>query len=126
MFWNTKVSNSAGLAAEDQALAYLQQQGLRLCERNYACKTGELDLIMKDRDTLVFVEVRYRKSHNFGSAEESVNYRKRERLNRTAAHYMQAFNLTDKLPCRFDIITIQPDVNRADNRVNWIRNAFGP
>ncbi|WP_281648599.1 YraN family protein [Parendozoicomonas sp. Alg238-R29] len=127
MFWKTKVKNQTGKAAEDLALTYLQSNGLKLCERNYACKTGELDLIMKDGDTLVFVEVRFRQSQNFGSAAESVDYRKQLRLNRTAEHYLQTFNLTDKQPCRFDIISIQPDANRGRNhQVDWIRNAFGP
>ncbi|MTI15254.1 YraN family protein [Sansalvadorimonas verongulae] len=126
MFWKTKVNNQTGLAAENQALAFLQKQGLRLRERNYACKAGELDLVMNDKDTLVFIEVRFRKSDNYGSAEESVTHRKQARLNRAAAHYMQTFRLTDKVPCRFDIITIHPDRNRDGNQVNWIRNAFGP
>ncbi len=127
MFWKTTVSNHSGKAAEDQALAFLQKKGLTLHQRNYACKSGELDLVMQEKDTLVFVEVRYRKSDDFGSAAESVNRQKIMRLNRTAEHFLQTFKLTDKQPCRFDIITVQPDSDHTQkNSVNWLKNVFGP
>ncbi len=127
MFWKTKVTNKTGKCAEDQALAFLERQGLILRERNYACKSGEIDLVMQENDTLVFVEVRYRKSARFGSAEESVGYQKQQRLMRTAAHYLQTFKLTDKHPCRFDIITAQPavDGNTGTPVACWLKNAFG-
>ncbi|MCL6268983.1 YraN family protein [Sansalvadorimonas sp. 2012CJ34-2] len=125
MFWKTRVHNTAGKKAEDLALNYLRRKGMKLRERNYACRTGELDLIMQDRDTLVFVEVRFRSHRNFGAPEESVDYRKCQRLIRTAQHYMQTYNLTDQQPCRFDIIAIQPDAHHNDlYSVNWTRDAF--
>ncbi len=127
MFWTTKIRNQTGKRAEDMALAFLKSQGLSLRSRNYAFKGGELDLIMEDRDTLIFIEVRFRKNNHYGSPEETVDFRKQQRLNRAAAHFLQNHNLTDKQPCRFDIITIQPDANRdTEHSVNWIRNAFGP
>ena len=96
-----------------------------LREQNYACRCGELDLIMQDRETLVFVEVKFRSHCHFGMPEESVDYRKCQRLIRTAQHYMQTYNLTDQQPCRFDIISIQPDAHRDTVfSVNWIRDAF--
>ncbi len=98
---------------------------MTLHARNYACRAGELDLVMQDGQALVFVEVRFRKSSRFGSPAESVDYRKCQRLMRTAQHYMQTYNLTDQQPCRFDIISIQPDESRGNVfSVNWIRDAF--
>ena len=126
MFWKTRVHNPKGRAAEDQALGYLTNQGLILRERNYACRTGELDLVMQDGDTLVFIEVRFRSSIHYGLPIESVDNRKCQRLMRTAQHYMQTYNLTDQQPCRFDIISVQPDMSRGNIfSINWIKDALG-
>ena len=73
-------AESAGTGAEDLACAYLQQNGLRLLARNYRCRSGEIDLIMRDGEYLVFVEVRYRKREAFGSAAETVSSSKRARI----------------------------------------------
>ncbi|MFX7820786.1 YraN family protein, partial [Acinetobacter baumannii] len=74
---------------EDAALVYLQQQGLRLLERNWRCKAGEIDLIMQDDATLVFVEVRRRKNDRFGGAAASVTWHKQQKLIRAAQWYLQ-------------------------------------
>ena len=108
---------SSGEAAEEAALRWLEQQGLSLVTRNYRCKAGEIDLVMQDGESLVFVEVRYRRHANFGSAAESVGTAKQRRLRRTAEHYLQ--RLATLPPCRFDIIGID-----AQKRIDWIRNAF--
>jgi putative endonuclease len=106
-----------GEAAEARALDWLRQQGLEPVTRNYRCKVGEIDLVMREGDSLVFVEVRYRSHPGFGSAAESVTLRKQQRLQRAASHYLQRLRKTP--PCRFDIIGID-----ADGAVEWIRNAF--
>ena len=117
--------NEAGRRAEQGACNYLQQQGLRLVERNYACTRGEIDLIMQDRDTLVFVEVRYRRNAHYGSAAESVDWRKQGKLSATAAHYLQEHPKAARQACRFDVIALSGQ-NTAGNKTNvdWIPNAF--
>ena len=124
MFWTTKITNQKGLLAEKQALEYLKRKGLKLTDRNYACPTGELDLIMQDGETLVFIEVRYRSSILYGTALESIDWTKQQRICKTASHYLQQKGLTDKCPCRFDIITAQPAAAAERPEFEWIRDAF--
>jgi putative endonuclease len=103
---------------EQLACRYLESQGLRLVARNHRCRHGEIDLVMRDADTLVFVEVRYRRSQRFGSAAESVDAHKQRRLAAAAGHYLQGHPCP--LPCRFDVLAIG-----AADGIDWIRNAFG-
>ena len=110
-----------GRMAEDRACDYLQAQGLKLLQRNYRTRRGEIDLILQDADTLVFVEVRYRLQDAFGSAVESVDRRKQSRLTACALHYLQALPNRRQISCRFDVLAI----SGPDNRIEWIRNAFG-
>ena len=109
-----------GDAAENEALQYLQRHGLHLVERNYHCKPGEIDLVMRDGSSLVFVEVRSRRNTRFGSPVETVVARKQQRLVRAAAHYLQYHKLD--LPCRFDVIGICRDSDTV--QVEWIKDAF--
>lgn len=105
-----------GTAGEDRALAYLQQQGLRLVERNFRCKMGEIDLIMRHDAVLVFVEVRARADDRHGGAAASITPAKQRRLIRAAQFYLQRLRT---LPaCRFDVIAIDGDVLR------WLSNAI--
>ncbi|MET0066120.1 MAG: YraN family protein [Candidatus Thiodiazotropha sp.] len=109
-----------GAEAEQQALDYLHRQGLRLIERNYRCKAGELDLIMCDRsDSLIFVEVRYRRSSDYGSASESITPGKQRKLLAAARHYLQTH--AEERPCRFDVVTLNGD---SHPRMEWIKNAI--
>jgi putative endonuclease len=106
----------AGDAAEDLALEYLQQQGLTLVTRNFRCKGGELDLVMQDRADLVFVEVRKRACHNYGSAADSITASKQARLVTAAQIFLQRYR---SLPsCRFDVVAID------GARIDWLKNAF--
>ena len=109
-----------GEAAETAALHYLEHHGLNLVERNFYCKSGELDLIMRHGTYLVFVEVRSRRSTRFGRAVETVAYRKQQRLLRSAAFYLQKHRLD--LPCRFDIVGINR--NSDSVQVEWVKDAF--
>lgn len=110
--------NLNGVEAEDAALRFLTRQGLRLQQRNYVCRMGEIDLIMRDGATLVFVEVRMRRSHTFGSAAESITPRKRSRLAAAARHYLASAH---EMPaCRFDAVLIDGNGNPE-----WIKDAFG-
>ena len=110
----------SGRDAERQALAHLQQQGLRLLAQNWLCKRGELDLVMLDGDTVVFVEVRYRQHTQWGGALDSIDARKREKLILAAQYFLQSEARWADSPCRFDVVAI--DSTAAD--LNWLRNAF--
>ena len=109
-----------GRDAEDRACSYLQEHGLTLLHRNYRSKRGEIDLILQDTDSLVFVEVRYRRQSGFGSAAETVDQRKQAKLIACARHFLQALPNTARQPCRFDVLSI----NGPATRIEWIRNAF--
>ena len=113
-----------GEYTEQLACDYLQQQGLRLIEKNFNCKCGEIDLIMQHNDSLVFVEVRYRRNNNFGSAAESVTPNKQRKLLNTAALYLQQNPAYNNQPARFDIVSITGPLQQADIDINWIENAF--
>ncbi len=102
---------------ERQARSHLEREGLRFVASNVRCKRGELDLVMRDGDTLVFIEVRYRASARFGGAAASVDPRKQTRLITAAAHYLQRH--PTELPCRFDVIAID-----GTGAIQWIRHAF--
>ena len=113
---------SRGREAEERACRHLLQQGLTLTERNYRSPFGEIDLVMQERDTLVFIEVRYRTRGDFGSAAETVDARKQARLRATAEHYRQNAPRASKKACRFDIVAITGDGEDGDFR--WLRNVF--
>ncbi|MEX1196654.1 MAG: YraN family protein [Pseudohongiellaceae bacterium] len=108
-----------GLALEQQGGRYLSAHGLRMLGSNYHCRAGEIDLIMQDGDTLVFIEVRFRRSGLRGSPVETVTPAKQRKLIRCARHYLMSHRLQDAVPCRFDVLGIGPG-----NRMTWIRNAF--
>ena len=110
-------SSRVGSEKERRACAYLENNGLRLLERNYRCRRGEIDLVMRDAEDLVFVEVRYRTTSRYGTPAETVDTHKQRRLAAAAAHYLQ-YNPTN-LPCRFDVVAVS-----GSNRIDWIRNAF--
>jgi len=115
-------SQDIGNDAEDLACAYLQERGLRLRERNYRTRLGELDLICEDGDTLVFVEVRYRNSRSHGGGLESVDRRKQDKLVKTALYYLQQHPRLARRAARFDVIAIRP--GPAGPHIDWIPNAF--
>lgn len=107
-----------GRQAERLAALYLQQQGLQLLESNYHCRFGEIDLIMRDRQELVFVEVRLRSRSQFGDAAESITADKQKKLLATASHYLARHGTQ---ACRFDALLLE---SLEDIVPRWIRNAF--
>jgi putative endonuclease len=111
-------AKALGQAAENAALDYLQGQGLCLVARNVRFRVGELDLIMKDQTTIVFVEVRWRRSAAFGSAAASVDWRKQQRMIRAAQLWLGRFG-QDLPACRFDVVACSP------GRLDWLAGAFG-
>jgi len=117
-------TKAAGDAAEARALAHLQRQGLTLVERNYRvargphARGGEIDLVLRERDgTLVFVEVRARRSGAHGGAAASVGAAKQRALVYAAQHYLMRLPVAP--PCRFDVVAIDGE------RIEWLRAAFG-
>ncbi|TFW16154.1 YraN family protein [Duganella callida] len=105
-----------GRLGEDRALAHLEAHGLTLVERNFLCKSGEIDLIMLDGPLLVFVEVRRRASARFGGAVYSVTPAKQQRLLRAAQYYLLRHKIPP--PCRFDVVAID------EHKLSWIQNAL--
>ena len=113
--------DTQGLGGEAEALAerFLSKQGLKLVARNVRCRGGEIDLVMQDGRSLVFVEVRLRTHKAFGSAAESVALRKQQRVILAAQHFLA--QRSDTPPCRFDVIALD---GLSVERIEWIRDAF--
>lgn len=109
-------AQSAGGHAEDRAEAFLAGRGLAIVERNYRTRLGEIDLIARDGDTLVFVEVRRRENAHFGGAAGSIDWKKRRRLASAARHFLA--RLGAEPPCRFDVVAL------GDGPPLWLRGAF--
>jgi len=107
-----------GNLAEKKALDYLLIQGLTLREKNFRSSRGEIDLIMDDDETIVFIEVRSTNTNKFGSGLESIDFTKEQHILDTADDYLLKNNLYDKTTCRYDVISID------ENKLNWIINAF--
>lgn len=122
--WTLRLHSKPGRAAEEAALQYLQRQGLKLVCRNYACRLGEIDLVMSDQEYLVFIEVRYRKNQNYGSPFESIDSRKQTRLWRTAEHFLQQHAEWQTQPCRFDMIAATPSHSDRPFDLEWLQNAL--
>lgn len=117
MAWFGKTDKQReGQAGEDLALDYLQRQGLQLVERNFRCKGGEIDLILRAADSLVFVEVRKRANASHGGAAASITAAKQRRLQIAAHVYLQRYR--EPPACRFDVIAIEGEA------LEWLRNAI--
>ena len=117
-----QTKTDAGAAIENAAAVWLQQQGLICLERNFRCKGGEIDLIMRDRTALVFVEVRLRNRDDFGSAAESVTAAKQRRVIHAAQYYLATRAGTGTEACRFDVLAAK----HVDGVIvwEWVKDAF--
>jgi len=112
-----------GNRAEALACNFLQQHGLTLLGRNFRCRRGEIDLVMRDRDTLVFVEVRYRRQTRYGTAAETVAKSKQVRIIRCAQYYMHCHHAWNDA-ARFDVVSLE---GKPDNpAIDWLKDAFRP
>jgi putative endonuclease len=109
-----------GSAAEDRALRLLLAEGLALVDRNFRCRVGEIDLIMRDGQALVFVEVRYRSDRRHGTAAETISVPKQRRFAAAARRYLQQHPAAARAPCRFDVVAI------TGEQVDWLKGAFAP
>jgi putative endonuclease len=110
---------SIGAQAEQWAVQYLQQHGLKLVAQNYRSRFGEIDLIMQDGTSLVFIEVRLRRNADFGGAAASIDANKQQRIIRTAHQYLAGLSHTP--PCRFDAVLMN-EVHGEN--AQWLKNAF--
>lgn len=115
-------NNDTGKQAEATACDYLEKQGLTLVERNYHCRRGEIDLVMQNGGTTIFVEVRYRRSSRFGSSAESVDWRKQAKLLAAAEHYLQQHPKAARGACRFDVVALSGENDQ--HQIDWITDAF--
>jgi len=122
--FNHKPNNKRELGNNFEQLAvdYLIQKKVKIIATNYLCKMGEIDIIARDQQDLVFVEVRYRKSNTYGGSLESVNKGKQRRVSLAASHYLQNHQLTNKISCRFDVIAMTGTLEKIN--INWIKAAF--
>ncbi len=114
-------SRDIGQLVEQQAEQFLRKRGLKTLERNFRTKAGEIDLIMQDGPSLVFVEVRYRRQQGFGGGADTVTWQKQQRLIRSAQVYLQARGQHDR-PCRFDVVAAHGE--RENIQLHWIKSAF--
>ena len=117
------MSRQRGNLAEQQALHYLQLQGLQLIVQNFQARCGEIDLIMRDGKTLVFIEVRQRTNSLYARAVHTIDQRKQRRIANTAALFLQKHPVFQQDACRFDVITFDGLIG-SDTRPTWIRAAF--
>ena len=115
------MSIKIGSLAEEEAKKYLLSQGLRFVASNYRSRLGEIDLIMLEKNTLVFIEVRARKSNAFGGASASVTKSKKQKIMKTASHYLLINHFKESKPIRFDVMALEGQ----PPQIRWIQNAFG-
>lgn len=118
-----RVRKDAGRHWERLAAEHVVRAGLEIIERNYTCRFGEIDLIGLDRKVLVIIEVKARSESRFGTAVESVDGRKQQKILNAARHYLMRNPKRAALPLRFDVIGIDA-IDSARPRLNWVRNAF--
>jgi putative endonuclease len=116
-------TSATGAHWEKQALDHLRSHGLKRISENFRCRMGEIDLVMRDRDCLVFVEVRYRRTNRFASAATSVDIFKQRKLTRTAAAFLARHPEYYDLAVRFDVVAFDA---AADDQctLQWLQDAF--
>jgi putative endonuclease len=120
---STNNSVSTGKITEQLAADFLAKQGLLLQASNFHNRGGELDLVMTEADTWVFVEVKYRRSNSFGGAISAISSQKQQKIRQCAAYYLQQAGLNEyNTSCRFDVIALQGDITNPE--VTWLKNAF--
>lgn len=121
-FSNRKNTQYIGKAAEVVAQNYLQKKGLILLEKNFYCRFGEIDLIMQEGNTVVFIEVRCRKIGAQVTAEESITAQKIRKIRKTAEYYVMSLN---EVPdCRFDVIAMTHNPSNSGYTIDWLKQAF--
>lgn len=116
------LTSDIGYKVEQLVSRYLQKKAFQLIGSNFRCKVGELDLIMKDQEYLVFIEVRYRAQEDYGSGLESIHYYKQRRIIKAAQLYLQCHAWAQNLPCRLDVVSVSGPLEAP--KIHWVPNAF--
>lgn len=123
MFWNKTATTDIGKQSEQLAAAYLVQNGLTIVESNFHCRFGEIDIIAKDAEVIIFVEVKYRNDISYGGAISAISPSKQKKIKKSARIYLQQHALNEyNTACRFDVIAMQGQLNAPD--ITWLTNAF--
>ena len=112
--------STKGKTAEKLARDYLEKNGLRFIDKNFTSRYGEIDLIMQHHDSVVFIEVRYRKNLNYGGAKASITFSKQQKIQKTALFYMQLKGR--EFNARFDVVAMNGENENLN--IEWIKNAF--
>ena len=112
-------TRNTGTSYERKAAEYLEQQGLVILKHNYRCRQGEIDLIARDKEYLVFVEGKYRSQNRAGYSLDAVNPAKQKKISKVARYFLAAEYHCTEIPCRFDVIGIDGGC------LHWIKDAFG-
>ncbi len=112
---NTKILGASG---EQQAAEFLKEKGYKILETNFSNKIGEIDIIAKDKEFVVFVEVKARSSKAFGLPSEAVNFHKQQKIRKVALSYLKSKKILEKVQCRFDVVEVLGD------EIRHIENAF--
>ncbi|PNV63865.1 YraN family protein [Clostridium sp. chh4-2] len=103
---------------EEMAAAYLEKEGYHIIERNYYTRQGEIDIVARDGEYLVFIEVKYRNNLKKGHPAEAVTYQKQQRIRKSARYYMYEHRISEDMPCRFDVVSILKE------EIQLFKNAF--
>lgn len=128
MLWNkadntTKATTKIGKQSEQLAAEYLTKKGLTVVKSNFHCRFGEIDIIAKDGNTFIFIEVKYRSNVNYGGAISAVSPSKQEKIKKSAQIYLQQHALNEyNTACRFDVIAMQGQLNSPE--ITWLTNTF--
>ncbi len=113
-----------GILGEKLARDFLKQRGYRILETNYRCPQGEIDIVAKHKDAIVFIEVRTKTSLEFGSPEETITSAKKERMRASAAYYQQTHHNLPQLP-RLDVVAVELNQKGVLSHIELIENAVG-
>ena len=111
-----------GSRGEDLAVRYLKKRGYKVIERNYRCQWGEIDLVARDKETLIFVEIKSRSSPGFGLPQDAVDRFKQEKLIQVAKAYMAEHRLPETIPARFDVVAVR--LTPSGPEMELIKDAF--
>ncbi len=110
-----------GQKGEEFALRFLKKRGYQIIQKNYVCKMGEMDIIAKEKDTLVFIEVKTRTSTTFGPPQLAVNHKKQSQMSKVALYFLKEKKLED-IKARFDVVAIL--LGPRGEEIELIRDAF--
>jgi putative endonuclease len=119
----TRARQALGRTGEAAARSYLARRGVRVVAENYACAAGEIDLVGREGETLVFIEVKTRTSRAFGAPQLAVHWRKQRQIVKAAQWFLAEHRLGD-VACRFDVLAVRLVGEDAPPQIEWVRDAF--